>query len=193
MSKHSSEFSGLPVEAADENAVLRAALAEAQQRIAALEAKADLDGVTPLPGAARFRTELERVTGLAHRHGTPAAVVGIAITNLAAVREAHGHFAGDAALVHVARLLCGLIRSTDILARTGDGIFGLILDHLDLDSAIDAAERLGRCVADHPLDLGHVQVPLKVAVATTGILAGDTANDVQTRARAALERASAAH
>src|SRR3954466_7464844 len=176
MSKHASEFSGLPVEAADENALLRAALAEAQQRIAALEAKADLDGVTPLPGAGRFRTELERVVGLAHRHGTPAAVVGIGLTNLAALREAHGHFAGDAALVHVARLLCGLIRSTDILARTGDGEFGLILDHLDLDSAIDAAERLGRCIADHPVDLGHVQVPLTAAVATTGVLAGDTAN-----------------
>jgi len=192
MSKHSSEFAGVPVEASDENALLRAALAEAQQRIAQLEAKADLDGVTPLPGAGRFRTELERVTGLAHRHGTPAAVVGIALTNLAAVREAHGHFAGDAALVHVARLLCGLIRSTDILARTGDGEFGLILDHLDLDSAIDAAERLGRCIAEQPLDLGHVQVPLTAAVATTGVLAGDTANDVQARARAALERASAA-
>jgi diguanylate cyclase (GGDEF)-like protein len=116
-------------------------------------------------------------------------VVGLAVTNLAAVREAHGHFAGDAALVHVARLLCGLIRSTDILARTGDGEFGLILDHLDLDSAIDAGERLGRCIEDHPLDLGHVQVPLEAAVATTGILAGDTANDVQARARAALDRA----
>ena len=140
MSKHASEFSGLPVETADENALLRAALAEAQQRIAALEAKADLDHVTPLPGAGRFRTELERVTGLAHRHGTPAAVVGLRLANLAEVREAHGHFAADAALVHVARLLCGLIRSTDVLARTGEAEFGLILDHLDLDSAIDAGE-----------------------------------------------------
>jgi diguanylate cyclase (GGDEF)-like protein len=189
MSKHNSEFEGLPVDAADEAALLRAALAEAQQRIRQLEAKAEVDGVTPLLGAGRFRAELERVTGLCERHGTPAAVVGIVLTNFAEVREAHGHFAGDAALVHVARLLCGLIRTTDILARTGEAEFGLILDHLDLDSAIDAAERLGRCIAEHPLDLGHIQVPLTAAVATTGILAGDKADDVLARARRNLERA----
>jgi diguanylate cyclase (GGDEF)-like protein len=190
MSKHSSEFSGLPADAADENTLLRAALAEAQQRIAALEAKAEVDSVTPLPGAGRFRTELERVVGLCARHGTPAAVVGLSLRNVAAVREAHGHFAADAALVHVARLLCGLIRTTDILARTGTAEFGLILDHLDLDSAIDAAERLGRCIAQNPLDLGHVQVPLEAAVAVTGILAGDNVEDVLARAERSLERAA---
>jgi diguanylate cyclase (GGDEF)-like protein len=189
MSRHSKDFAGTPAAIDEENALLRAALAEAQQRIRALEAKAEVDGVTPLPGAGRFRTEVERVVGLAGRHGTPAAVVGIAVKGLDAINEAHGHFAADAALVHVARLLCGLIRTTDILARTGEAEFGLILDHLDLDSAIDAAERLGRCIADHPLDLGHVQVPLEAAVATTGVLAGDTAEDVIARARRNLERA----
>ena len=109
-------------------------------------------------------------------------VVGIELTNLAAVHERHGHFAVDAALVHVARLLCGLIRSTDILARTGEGRFDLILDHLDLDSAIDTGERLARCIEDNPLDLGHAQVKLESAVATTGILPGDKLNDVLARA-----------
>lgn len=191
MSKHASDFAGIPVETSDENALLRAALAEAQQRISDLERNADSDTVTPLPSARRFRSELERVAGLAERHGTSAAVVGIALTGLDAVRERHGHFAVDAALVHVARLLCGLIRSTDILARTGASEFGLILDHLDHNSAIDTAERLGRCIAANPLDLGHVQVRLEAAVATTGILPGDTVDDVLARAERNLALAKA--
>jgi diguanylate cyclase (GGDEF)-like protein len=182
MSRHASDFAGVPVETADENALLRAALAEAQQRISDLERNAESDSVTPLPGARRFRSELERVVGLAERHGTAAALVGIELTGLAEIRERHGHFAGDAALVHVARLLCGLIRSTDVLARTGDGEFGLILDHLDHNSAIDTAERLVRCIAANPLDLGHVQLPLEAAVATTGIMPGDKAEEVLARA-----------
>ena len=182
MSKHANDFAGLPVETSDENALLRAALAEAQQRISELERSAERDKVTPLPSAHRFRAELERVVGLAERHGTPAAVVGIELTSLAEVGERHGHFASDAALVHVARLLCGLIRSTDILARTGEGRFGLILDHLDHNSAIDTAERLGRCIAEHPLDLGHASVPLTAVVATTGIMPGDRLEDVLARA-----------
>ncbi|HYJ83701.1 MAG TPA: GGDEF domain-containing protein [Allosphingosinicella sp.] len=182
MSKHASDFAGLPVETSDENALLRAALEEAQRRIAELEQRAESDSLTPLPTAARFRSELERVVGLAERHGTSAAVVGIELTNLEAVHERHGHFAVDAALVHVARLLCGLIRSTDILARTGEGRFDLILDHLDLDSAIDTGERLARCIEDNPLDLGHAKVKLQSAVATTGILPGDKLDEVLARA-----------
>jgi diguanylate cyclase (GGDEF)-like protein len=182
MSKHSSDFAGIPVETSDENALLRAALAEAQRRIAELEQRSESDSLTPLPTALRFRSELERVVGLAERHGTSAAVVGIEVTNLAAIHERHGHFAVDAALVHVARLLCGLIRSTDILARTGDNRFDLILDHLDHNSAIDTGDRLARCIEDNPLDLGHAKVKLESAVATTGILPGDKLDEVLTRA-----------
>jgi diguanylate cyclase (GGDEF)-like protein len=189
MSKHASDFAGIPVETSDENALLRAALAEAQQRISDLERNADSDTVTPLPSARRFRTELERVVGLAGRHGTNAAVVGIALTNLADIHERHGHFAVDAALVHVARLLCGLIRSTDILARTDKDQFGLILDHLDHNSAIDTAERLARCIADHPLDLGHVRVAVVAKVASTGIMPGDKLEDVLARAERNLAAA----
>src|SRR3954471_18795497 len=173
MSKHASDFAGLPVETNDENALLRAALAEAQQRISELEGSAERDAVTPLPSARRFRTELERVVGLTQRHGTQAAVVGIELTNLPAIHERHGHFAADAALVHVARLLCGLIRSTDILARTDKDRFDLILDHLDHNSAIDTADRLERCIRDNPLDLGHARIGVEAIVATTSILPGD--------------------
>jgi len=182
MSKHASDFAGLPVESSDENALLRAALADAQRRISELEQRAESDSLTPLPTALRFRSELERVVGLAERHGTSAAVVRIELTNLAAIHERHGHFAVDAALVHVARLLCGLIRSTDILARTDNDRFDLILDHLDHNSAIDTADRLGRCIEENPLDLGHAKVKLESAVATTGIMPGDKIDDVLARA-----------
>jgi diguanylate cyclase (GGDEF)-like protein len=191
MSKHASDFAGIPVETSDENALLRAALAEAQQRIGDLERLAERDAVTPLPSARRFRAELDRVVGLAERHGTSAAVVGIELANLADVRERHGHFAADAALVHVARLLCGLIRSTDVLARTGEAEFGLILDHLDHNSAIDTAERLARCIRSNPLDLGHAKVSLEAAVATTGIMPGDQAEEVLARAERNLALARA--
>jgi diguanylate cyclase (GGDEF)-like protein len=182
MSKHASEFAGVPVETSDENALLRAALAEAQRRIRELESGAESDSLTPLPTAGRFRAELKRVVELCERHATAAAVLRIELTNLAAIHERHGHFAADAALVHVARLLCGLIRSTDILARTGDSRFDLILDHLDQNSAIDTADRLERCIRDNPLDLGHARVGVEATVATTGILPGDTLDDVLVRA-----------
>ena len=63
---------------------------------------------------------------------------------------------------HVARLLKSLIRASDVAARNGGGAFSLLLDHLDPDSALDTGERIARCIAAHPLDLGHAEVPLEV-------------------------------
>jgi diguanylate cyclase (GGDEF)-like protein len=89
--------------------------------------------------------------------------------------------ARDGAMVHVARTLTSLIRTTDLLARTGASEFGLILDHLDHDSAIDTAERLARCIAATPLDIGHAKVRIEVVAAATALLAGDSAADVLMR------------
>jgi diguanylate cyclase (GGDEF)-like protein len=167
---------------ADENALLRASLAEMRQRLGELEQIADTDTLTPLPNRRRFLRELERVVGQAERHGTPAAVLYIDLNGLKSVNDRHGHVAGDAALIHVARLLQGLIRATDVVARIGGDEFGLILDHLDHNSAIETAERIGRCVAANPLDLGGYQISVKAAIGVATILPGDTAADVMQRA-----------
>jgi diguanylate cyclase (GGDEF)-like protein len=165
-----------------ENALLRAALDEARARIRELEERADTDALTGLANGRRFAAALERVTALVERHRTSSAVVTFDLRGFARFNEAHGRLAGDAALVHVARLLSGLIRGTDLLARTGGDEFSLILDHLDHNSAIETAERIASCIGGSPVDLGHARVPLRVSVATTSILPGDSTADVLTRA-----------
>jgi diguanylate cyclase (GGDEF)-like protein len=169
-------------DAAQENALLRAALDEAQRRIAELEGAAEADPLTGLPNAVRFRRGVERVVGQAARHGTAAALLSIDLLGLGEINERHGRLAGDAAIVHVGRLLSGLIRSTDLLARLEGGNFALLLDHLDHDSAIDTAERLARCIAADSVRVGSTPLRIEAAVAATSILAGDTLDDVLNRA-----------
>ena len=175
----------------DENALLRASLAEMRERLGELEQLADTDTLTPLPNRRRFLRELDRVVSQANRHGTPAAVLYIDLNSLKRVNDRHGHVGGDAALIHVARLLQGLIRSSDVVARIGGDEFGLILDHLDHNSAIETAERISRCIASNPLDLGGAQVALQAAIGVATILAGDTAADVLQRADRNMYRAKA--
>jgi len=174
---------------ADENALLRASLAEMRERLEELERLADTDTLTPLPNRRRFLRELERAVGQANRHGTPAAVLYIDLDSLKAVNDRHGHVGGDAALIHVARLLQGLIRTTDVVARIGGDEFGLLLDHLDHNSAIETAERLSKCIAASPLDVGGAIVPLKASIGVATILAGDSAEDVLKRADRNMYRA----
>src|SRR3954470_12439689 len=155
MSKHQTDFAAATeASLADENALLRASLQEARARSEARGASAESDPLTGLANGTRFERELERVTSQAGRHGTPAALLYIDLRGLKTINAQHGRFAGDAALSHVAKTINGLIRSTDLLARIGGDLFALILDHLDHDSAIDTAERLGRCIAADPVDLG---------------------------------------
>ncbi len=167
---------------ADENALLRASIAELRDRMAQLEALADTDPLTPLPNRRRFLRELERAVAQASRHGTPAAMLYVDLDSLKTINDRHGHFAGDAALIHVAKLLSGLIRSTDIAARIGGDEFALLLDHLDLESAIDTAERIARCIASTPLDLGGNSIELQASIGTAAIMAGDSVEDVMQRA-----------
>ena len=167
---------------ADENALLRASLAEMRERLGELEQIADSDTLTPLPNRRRFLRELDRVVSQANRHGTPAAVLYVDLDSLKSINDAYGHFAGDAALIHVAKLLGGLIRSTDIAARIGGDEFALILDHLDHNSAIETADRIARCIADNPLDIGGTELKLEASIGTATIIAGDTVDDVMQRA-----------
>ena len=172
----------------DENALLRAALADARAQLGEAEEQAGRDPLTSLADARHFRAELERVVSQAARHRIPAALISVDVDELKAVNEGHGRVAGDAALRHVARLLKSLIRSSDVAARNGGGAFSLLLDHLDADSALDTAERIGRCVAGHPLDLGHTQVKLTVTVSVATILPGDSVEEVLRRAARNRER-----
>jgi diguanylate cyclase (GGDEF)-like protein len=172
----------------DENALLRAALADARAQIGEAEEQAGLDPLTALSDTRHFRNELERVVTQAARHGIPAAMISVDVDDLKAVNEGHGRVAGDAALRHVARLLKSLIRSSDTAARNGGGAFSLLLDHLDADSALDTAERIARYVAAHKLDLGHTQVKLSVTVSVATIMPGDSVEEVLRRAARNRER-----
>ena len=172
----------------DENALLRAALAEARARLGEAEEQGGRDPLTALLDPRQFGFELERVLSQAARHGTPAALISVDLKDLNAINVGHGRIAGDAALRHVARLLKSLIRTSDVAARSGGGAFSLLLDHLDADSALDTAERIARYISAHPLDIGHAVVKLEATVSVATIMPGDTIEEVLRRAARNRER-----
>ncbi len=172
----------------DENALLRAALADARAQLADVEEAPGSDPLTALMDVRQFSKELNRVLSACARHGTHAALLTVDIQALRSINERYGRVTGDAALRHVARLLRGLIRASDVAARNGGGTFSLLLDHLDADSAIETADRIGRCIASHPIDLGHAEVKIQALVSAASILPGDSVEEVVRRAARNHER-----
>lgn len=176
----------------DENGLLRAALADMRARLEEMEQESERDPLTGLANRPSFMRALDRAVSQAERHGTPGALLYVDVDGLAAINAAHGRIAGDAALIHVAKLLQGLVRATDLAARVGEDEFGLVLDHLDHDSAIETAERIGRCIADNPLDLGRGTLPVRATIGIATIMRGDTVDDVTRRGELTMRKAKVA-
>ena len=148
----------------DENAALKATIAELRGRIDELEKLADSDTLTPLPNRRFFLRELERVAKQVARYGTPAALLFVDVDGLKVINDAHGHGVGDDALIHVARLLREQVRGGDIVARIGGDEFGLLLDRADESTAREKAAALCAMVARSPTP-GGVTVTISIGIA----------------------------
>ena len=175
-----------------ENEGLHAALDEMRERVSELERLADSDTLTPLPNRRVFVREVERVARQVGRYGTPAAVMFVDVNALKSINDAHGHQAGDAALIHVATLLKREVRATDVVARIGGDEFGLLLDHLDEDAAAAKAALLVLALANEPFDLGARQLAVGLSVGLTMIRAEDNVDAILARADADMYAAKAA-
>ena len=176
----------LIVQQIDENELLAAALADMRARVDELERLVDSDTLTPLPNRRRFLRELDRIVQHGRRYKTPAFVMFVDLDGLKAINDAHGHLAGDAALIHVAEILSTMLRTTDVVARIGGDEFGLLLEHLDEAAARDKAAKLVDAVAASPLEIGGQWVPLSVSIGVAAVSPDDGCDAVLARADAAM-------
>jgi diguanylate cyclase (GGDEF)-like protein len=174
------------VQQIDEIELLSAALGDMRARVDELERLVDSDTLTPLPNRRRFLRELGRVVQQRRRYSSTAFVMFVDVNGLKAINDAHGHLAGDAALIHVAEILSRSVRTTDIVARIGGDEFGLLLEHLDEAAAVEKAARLASAVEAEPLPLGSQALTLSVAIGYAEVGRADEVHAVLARADAAM-------
>jgi diguanylate cyclase (GGDEF)-like protein len=108
----------------------------------------------PLTGLWTREAFEQRAGRLLARH-PHVVVVLVDLDGFKAVNDRHGHDAGDALLVEVARRLAGCVRGSDLVARLGGDEFGLISETAgdEGDCFAGMAERLVAALAA-PADLG---------------------------------------
>src|SRR3984957_11538761 len=110
-------------------------LAEARARIAQLERLADEDSLAPIANRRAFVRELSRMIAFTRRYGPPSSVIYFDVNGMKQINDTHGHPAGDAALRHVAEVLCKNVRESDIVGRLGGDEFGVILAQTNQEQA----------------------------------------------------------
>ncbi|SPH17189.1 Diguanylate cyclase DosC [Defluviimonas aquaemixtae] len=108
----------------EELAALNRRLQAAQR---AAEEQALTDALTGLANRRALDLSLAAAIDRAGRGGAPFALVHLDLDHFKAVNDTLGHAAGDLVLGHVARVLRGVVRKHDFVARAGGDEFVLIL------------------------------------------------------------------
>ena len=165
-----------------ENEAMRRQLEEAKARIAALERLADEDALAPVANRRAFVRELSRMIAFTRRYGPPSSVVYFDVNNVKQINDTHGHPAGDAALRHIANILCKNVRSSDLVGRLGGDEFGVILAQTDQEQATAKATALAAEIAKKPLRWGKTRVPVSAAF---GVYSFSGSDDAQVAIEAA--------
>ncbi|MBE0623101.1 MAG: diguanylate cyclase [Burkholderiales bacterium] len=128
------------------NERLRAHVLEIEALQVKLREQAIRDSLTGLFNRRFLEETLQREFARAARSARPLGIVMIDIDHFKELNDAHGHRAGDAALLAVGRLLAAQTRGGDVACRYGGEEFVLALPGANLETAHERAEHLRRAV-----------------------------------------------
>jgi len=125
--------------------------------------------------ALRIQAEHDPLTGLANRTHlrTRVAAAGarfegtlflIDADHFKDINDRHGHAAGDAVLVAIARRLEGVLRERDLVVRWGGEEFLVMVGAMPPDEAVVLAQRLMKAFADSPVVVEGQSIALSASI-----------------------------
>jgi diguanylate cyclase (GGDEF)-like protein/PAS domain S-box-containing protein len=146
------------------------------------------DPLTNVANRTLLRDRLEHALARSARESGATAVMFIDLDTFKLVNDTHGHAAGDAVLVEIARRLQAAVRPGDTIARLGGDEFVAVCEDVDEEAAIAVGRRLQAAIR-RPLIAAEVEHHLTASI---GIALGADEPDVLlANADAATYRAKA--
>jgi diguanylate cyclase (GGDEF)-like protein len=134
---------------------------------------------------------LERELARHKRYGYDLTVAMVDLDHFKILNDTHGHAAGDAVLVSIARILSGRLRETDVIGRFGGEEFILLLPHTDTAESRPLLDQLCRAIGevDHKAPSGSVHATASFGATTTHGRRPIAASELLHEADVALYRA----
>lgn len=127
------------------------------------------DGLTRCYNKKFFQDRLETEFAYAKRHKTMLSLVMFDVDYFKKVNDTYGHLAGDAVLVHLARITQMTIRTEDVLARYGGEEFAVVSRGIPLLNAGVLGERLRARVEQEIFDYQGTRLPVTISVGVAGL------------------------
>jgi len=127
------------------------------------------DELTGLNNRRSFENEIRRAWQLSRRYRYPIGLLMMDLNKFKSLNDNYGHMIGDAVLKEFARILEGVARRTDVLARYGGDEFAVILTNADTEQTRVFAQRLLDAVVNHVFceDRYPLQMSVSIGVASS--------------------------
>jgi diguanylate cyclase len=129
---------------------------------------------------------LESEVARMQRHGGKLCLALLDIDNFKKLNDTMGHAAGDAALIHLAKVVQDAIRPEDTLARYGGEEFVVILPDTPIDSAVTAMVRVQRELTKRFFLHNNDKVLITFSCGVAEVNEGEPAPDALQRADGAM-------
>jgi diguanylate cyclase (GGDEF)-like protein len=133
-------------------------------RIAYLEALSVTDELTGLLNRRGFEEAFRRAVVAAGRYGDEGVLIACDLDDFKTVNDRYGHFAGDAVLRQVGRLLKSHIRDTDFVARLGGDEFAVILVPTGWRNGLKRAQTLSRELNGLVVTIGDLSITVNASI-----------------------------
>ncbi len=121
------------------------------KRFRKLRASMAIDGLTGLFNHSHFKERLQTHITHSLRTRAPISLAMLDVDSFKQINDSYGHPAGDSVLRHLAQLLKGRLRRTDILGRYGGDEFAVLM----LDTEIHDAGRVMEQIRQRFVELEH--------------------------------------
>jgi len=108
------------------------------------------DGLTEAYNKRKLDEELDREFARSRRYTRPLSLILIDVDHFKAVKDAHGHLAGDAVLKQITERIARCLRVEQVFARIGGEEFAVLCPETEVASAAILAEKLKSRIADEP-------------------------------------------
>jgi diguanylate cyclase (GGDEF)-like protein/PAS domain S-box-containing protein len=134
-----------------------------------LRQMAEQDSLTGLVNRVSFEHALTRHIEYAARYGSGGSVIALGIDSFKYVNESLGVAAGDEVLTVLAGLIGGRLRKTDVLARVGGDVFGMLLHGADRAKALTVADELLGIVRRHAFVIDGEAIRVTMSAGVTSL------------------------
>jgi len=153
-----------------------------RERARELARFAFLDPISQVGNRRYLEQQLSQHLDQYSKFGNPFGIMLADLDEFKKINDTHGHVAGDAALVAVARTLSNCLRASDVVGRWGGDEFMAILPGVTGEALARACEKFRRLVAQSTMRLDRSEMRATVSVGAAIVAPGDSPESLLNKA-----------